>query len=311
MSPKTPRFALAAPFAFAALMAFPAPSFAQGYGEDESKAAQPIPKKPAGEEPAPEVKGNRYRITLKSGAKIEGILPQGVIWEKRDQLGEFSEATETEKGAGLRLNYVLNMEGDIFIQKRDIEDVKDLGALTDEQKRAIKEAVLAARKKILEEREKINREEMARIAAATKEAEKGGKEAAKDGGKKETEADKKAAKEEKDRKRGDELLKKFPSDEWNPKKIDEIKQRSVINGIYPTADEQEFIDNIELWKAAVKRRDKEEAEGKDAGDGGEGGDVVPPEDEKGDQGDKGDKKGDKKYKDKEKVPPAEFKKKGE
>lgn len=308
MPSMTRRLALAAPFALASLLALPARSFAQGAGEAEAeaKAAEPIPKAPVVDAPPPEVKGNRYQITLKSGAKIEGLLPQGVAWEKRDQLGEYVEAAETEKGAGLRLNYVLNMEGDIFIQKKDISEVKDLGALTDEQKLAIKEAVLKARKKILEEREKINREELARIAAASKEADaKGAKGAGET--KKATEEEKKAAKEEKDRKRGDELLKKFPSDEWSPKTIEEIKQRSVINGIYPTADEQEFIDNIALWKEAVARRDKEAAE-KEAGDEGTGeekkpegdGKDVPPEGEK-----------DKKGKDKYKVPPAEFKKKGE
>ena len=37
------------------------------------------------------------------------------------------------------------MEGDIFILKKDIAEVKDLGALTEEQKLAIREQVLAAR----------------------------------------------------------------------------------------------------------------------------------------------------------------------
>jgi len=302
MPSKTLRAALAVPFALASLLALPSRSFAQDGGAAKPDAS--AAGKPAPEQPPPEVKGNRFRVTLKSGAKIEGLMPQGVAWEKRDELGDYVEATETEKGAGLRLNFVLSMEGDIFILKRDIEEVKDLGALTEEQKLAIKESVLAARKKILEEREKINREEMARIAAAAKEADGKGAKGAADG-KKETDADKKAAKEAKDRARGDELLKKFPDDEWNPKRIDEIQQRSVVNGIFPTRDEQEFIDNIALWKDAVARRDKAAAEKESGEEGGDatGGDEkkdTPPADEKTD-----------KPKEKYKVPPAEFKKKGE
>ena len=73
------------------------------------------------------------------------------------------------------------------------------------------------------------------------------------------EAARAAAKAAKERKRGDALLAKFPSDEWGAKRIEEIQHRSVINGIFPSTDEQEFIDNFDLWKEAVARRDKEAA----------------------------------------------------
>jgi hypothetical protein len=245
--------------------------------EEVPDIAQPPAAKPKADEPPPEVKGNRFSITLRTGGKVEGILPQGVRWEKRDQYGEFVEAAETEKGAGLRLNYVLNMEGDIFVQKKDIAEVKDLGALTDEQKLAIKDKVLANRKKALEEREKIFREEMARQGAAAKEAakeaEKEGKGKSEEKGaeKKEGEGkgEKKAAISEADMQKGDALLEKFPPSDWGPKRLKDILRREVVNGIFRSDEEAEFIVNFDLWKDAFERKAKEEdekeAETKEAG----------------------------------------------
>jgi len=236
--------------------------------EEAPDIAQPPATKPKAEEPPPEVKGSRYSITLRTGGKVEGILPQGVRWEKRDQYGEFVEAAETEKGAGLRLNYVLNMEGDIFVQKKDIAEVKDLGALTDEQKLAIKDKVLANRKKALEEREKIFREEMAKQGAAAKEAAKEAEKEAKGKGeekvgeKKEGEekGEKKQVVSESDQKKGDALLEKFPPAEWGPKRLKDILRREVVNGIFRNDEEAEFIVNFDLWKDAFERKAKEEDE---------------------------------------------------
>lgn len=298
-----PSMSVRAAFALAALVA----SAALARAQDEEPAPAPAPAAKPAEEPRPEVKGNRFRLTLKSGAKIEGVLPGGLVWEKRDQVGEFVEATETEKGAGLRLNYVLNMEGETFIKKAEIAEVKDLGALTDEQKLAIQESIISAKKKALAERERVNREELAKIAALAKEQDAKAK--AKGKGKEgeaapDSEEAKKAAKEAKDRKRGDELLKKFPADEWSPKTIEEINRRSVVNGIFPSADEQEFIDNIDLWKDAVARAEKAAAAkeaGEDVEEEGAGEPEKKPE----------AKEPEKKPAEKYKVPPAEFKKKGE
>lgn len=292
MALEHPRARLVIPVALAALFGFPAFALAQDGMGGKASGGDEAPK-PKVEEPKAEIKGNRYRVTLKSGAKIVGLLPQGVIWEKPDELGEYVTTTETEKGAGLRLNWVLGMEGELFVPKRDIAEVTDLGALTPEQRLAIEQGKIAADRKRLEERERINREELAKIAAAAK-AEEARKKGAKGGGKdegdaKDSDTTKKADKEAKARKRGEELLAKFPPSDWGADRIKEIKKRSVVNGIYPDADEQEFIDNFDLWKEALARKEKEEAEAekeksekKDAGEGEQSTDK------------KGDKKGNKK-----------------
>jgi hypothetical protein len=271
------RPALALPFALAVLALSPGLAFAQDGGgrKPEEPAGGPAPaaapvEKPKAEEAPPEVKGNRFRVKLKRGSQIEGVLPQGVVWEKRDQMGEYIEAAETEKGAGLRLHYVLNLEGDIFVLKADIEEIKDLGALTDEDKLLIQRQVLTTRKKALEEREKALRAEMEKLAAAGREQQE---EDAKAGNKKPGPGDKKGGKEALERKKGDELLKKFPPPDWGEKKVEDVLRREVINGIFRSDEEKEFIDNIKLWQDALARQTKAEAAKKEGGgdEGGAGG----------------------------------------
>jgi len=239
------RSALALPFALAALAGTLAVSGAvapsTALAQDEGRPAPAKPKEP--DAPAPEVKGNRFRLKLNRGSIIEGILPQGLHWEKQDVGGEYVDAAETEKGAGIRLQYVLNLDGDIFVQRADIAEIKDLGALTEEDKLQIQRQVLATRKKALEERERVLREEMAKMAAAGRaQLEQEGKSTEKKG----TPAEKKAAMEAEEKKKGDALLVKFPPPDWGDKKLQEILRREVVNGIFRSEEEKEFIDNFKL-----------------------------------------------------------------
>jgi len=258
--------------ALAVLFAAPAAALAQ-----DAK-----PRKPAAEdsyegdvEPQPrqevdtqvDVRGNRFSMKLATGARIEGVLPQGKRWERLGDVGEYEECAETDKGAGLRLYYVLGMEGDIFIKKVDIAEIRDLGALTDEQMRAIREKVISQRKKVIEEREKTLREELKRMAAERKQEEA---RASEEKGRKK--AEEKAAGEA-EMKKGEELLKKFPPDQWSEQRAKDILHREIVNGIFRNAEEREFIDNLKEWKAAwlrtltdeekeeLKAKEKEQKEG--------------------------------------------------
>jgi hypothetical protein len=253
---------LGIPLALAALLAAAAPAVAQDSGgkapPKEGGAAAPAPAPVKPDEPQVEVKGNRYAITMKTGSKIVGLLPRGLVWERIDQYGEFADAVESDKGAGLRLFYVLDMEGEMFIKRSEIapDGIRDLGALTDEQKRAIKDRVIAERRRHLEDREKALREEMARLSLAMKEEEK--RAAAKPGEKKPG-----AESAETDEvKKGEALLEKFPPDQWSEQRLKDILRREVVNGIFRNDEEREFIDNFKTWKQAFDRREKAEAEKK-------------------------------------------------
>jgi FKBP-type peptidyl-prolyl cis-trans isomerase len=256
---------LALSFAAAALLGLPAAGLAQDKDESVVKkggAATTLPMLPpkAKDEPPPEVKGSRFRLKLKNGNVVEGVLPEGLVWEKLGMGGEYDEATETEKGAGIRLHYALGMEGHIFILRADIAEMKDLGALTDEQRLAIQKQVLDQRRKAQEEREKAFRAEMDKLAKAEREQAKKEAEEAKAKAEGKT-VEKKPAASAADEARGDDLLKRFPAPEWGQKRLKDILQREVVNGIFRNDLEKEFIDNFKLWKDAYDRQLK--AEGKE------------------------------------------------
>jgi hypothetical protein len=251
--------------ALAVLLAAPAAARAQ---EEPEKA--PAPSAPAQEvDTQVDVRGSRFEVKLVHGSRIQGVLPQGKRWERLDADGEYEECAETDKGSGIRLYYVLGLEGDIFIRRQDITELRDLGALTEEQVRAIRDQVIAQRKKVIEEREKALREELRRMAEEKKAQE--ARSAEETGRKK---AEEKAATEVEVQK-GEELLKKFPPEEWSEQRAKDVLHREIVNGIFRNAEEREFIDNLKAWKAALARRAAEEE--KPAPD--EGGGETPPKKE--------------------------------
>ncbi len=225
---------------------------------------------PEDDENAVDVKGNRFRVHLKNGSAIVGVLPHGLVWEKEDEYGSFTEAKETDPGSGLRLFFVLDLEGEIFLRREDMSRdeqgklmVRDLGELTEEQKAVIRAQILKEKRKVLIDRENAIREELARLKAeeAAKAAEAGKGEGGAKGGpagaKKEEDAEAEAIR------RGEALLEKFPPAEWGEEKIKEIVTREVVNGIFRSDLEREFIDNFDAWKAALERREKAEQEKKE------------------------------------------------
>ena len=51
------------------------------------------------------------------------------------------------------------------------------------------------------------------------------------------------------------ILAKFPPPEWGAAKIESLNRRSVLEGVFPSLEEQEFIDRYDEWKAALQRRE--------------------------------------------------------
>jgi hypothetical protein len=234
----------------------------------EAPAARPAPAadapkdapRPSSEAPKVEekieVKGNRYRFKLANGSVIVGVLPNGLHWERLDFNGDYEDCKEKDEGAGVRIQWVMDMDGDVFLQRREMSEFKDLGALTEEQKLAIRERVLADKVRLLEEREKLAKAEAEKLGVKM-DAPKGDAEA-------EAVAAAKAAEEREAAeaiRKGDELLKKFPPEHWSKMRLDEILQRQYVTGVFPSKDESEFIDGFKLWTAAVIRKKTREAEG--------------------------------------------------
>lgn len=256
----------AAPLALAAILAAAAPAAAQ------DPAPAPAPSGGAAAAPAPEVdtdvkvEGNRFRVKLRTGAVIEAVLPQGVVWEKINRYGDYVVAKEADRGAGIRLHFVLNLDGELFIKRSDIAEdengrplIRDLGELTPEQKAAIIQRVIAQRQKVLEERERALREELARLKAEQEKREGGsGEEGVEPGPGEKPPVP--ASRQDEEARRGDELLAKYPPPEWNEERLREILRREIVQHIYRTEEERVFIENFRIWKAALERKEKEEAE---------------------------------------------------
>jgi len=57
-----------------------------------------------------------------------------------------------------------------------------------------------------------------------------------------------------------ELLKKFPpEDGWGKEKLENIKWRRVILGLFPSPEEKEFIEAFDAWEKAWEAEEKEKA----------------------------------------------------
>lgn len=227
-------------------------------GGDASKGAEPA--KAEGTKPAAgavdemvEVRGNRFKIRLKRGSVIHGILPKGLFWERQDLMGDYEPSKKGADGAGLRIQYVLGMDGDIFVLERDIAEIEDMGALSEEDRARIRERILADRRKIIEERERALRSELDRIRDMASEHPdgEGTGEAVK------PEGDGSGMTEEE--KAGEALLEEFPPTDWGPKRKSEILQAQT-NGIFPNDREVIFLRSYSQWEKALERRRKLEAE---------------------------------------------------
>jgi hypothetical protein len=236
-------------------------------------APAPTPTPEEGETPATDaakaeeidVRGNRFKVKLKRGSVVHGVLPRGVYWERLDMLGDYVEAKKGDTGAGVRIQFVLGMEGDIFIQEKDIAEIEDLGALTEEERDRIRDRILSDRRRAIEARERSLREDLDRIrdmAAAGKAedaaAEKAASEKAESG--EPVLTDEEAF--------GEQLLSRFSPETWGAKRKTEINQNQV-NGIFPDHEEVEFLRNFSAWEKAYERRlrlerEKVEKEAKEA-----------------------------------------------
>ncbi len=256
--------------ALAAILALgvAAPALAQDGGARETPTPAPKPEdtpKPV-ETPKPEegtakpavdkvvvVKGNRFELELKTGRTLRGLLPKGVKWVKRDDEADYSPCERSETGAGLLLQYVMNMDGEIFVPARDIVgEPKDLGAPTPEEVRALQDKVLEDRRRVLEEQARRFQEAVERMRAREKTAE----------GEPEKEMSEEEKKRLEEEKKGDALLQKFPPPGWSEEKLKEFEHRAVVFGLFPDADEKEFINGIQAWKAALERKNAREAKEK-------------------------------------------------
>jgi hypothetical protein len=100
-----------------------------------------------------DLRGIRCRVVLRRGAAVDGVLPAGINWERRID-GGFTPAKREDAGAGLRVFFVMGMDGEIFVDAAQVGEVVERGALSEEQAEEIRLKILAERRKALDERRK-------------------------------------------------------------------------------------------------------------------------------------------------------------
>jgi len=101
-----------------------------------------------------DLRGMRCRVLLKRGAAVDGVLPAGIAWERRAEGGGFATAKRDDPGAGIRVFFVMGMDGEIFLEASQVDEVVERGSLSDEQAEEMRIRILQERRRALEERRK-------------------------------------------------------------------------------------------------------------------------------------------------------------
>ncbi|MCE9635495.1 MAG: hypothetical protein K8T90_07300 [Planctomycetes bacterium] len=241
----TARFAsltLAVTLALTLTVAASAPLFA-----DDKPADAPVPAA------SPAASGNssrRVRVKFRTGRTVEGVVLTAGTWERRDADRGWVAARREERGAGIRLWWVHDLDGFQFVAARDLLDVAESGSVSLEQSREAEKRRRAATESTDAERRRADAEKATLDEAAAKakslieavEVAKAEAAAA--------EAAKSSAVSPADAKRFAELLGRFPPEKWTPSTPAAIEQRRVVVGVNPTAEERAFLAVFGEWKKA-------------------------------------------------------------
>ncbi len=230
------------------------------------------------------VTGVRYRVRLRNGGELVGVVRGASVFERRGQGGAYEPSDQDDPEAGLRLWFPLLQDGFIFVPVKAVERLDEVGALSVSEGRSIAKARVAARERADAERAVLRAVRAAELSAEV-EAEAKAKEheeetsakaraaaaedeaaGAPDGEAGETapamsEAERTAA-------RRKALLERFPLTRWKPETPAEIQRRKVVLGLFPSDDERAFLESFDEWSKARDEHLRQEAARKAAaGDG--------------------------------------------
>lgn len=216
-------------------------------------AAEDPPVQPKAEAPA-ETRlppGSRVRARLRGGRTIDGVLLADGMWERRDARGSWIPAKRGEPGAGVRLWWVHDLDGFLFVTEAQVVEMKDQGVVTREEERESAKRRREASERAAAERARLDETAAKAEAAATQakalidEVEKAKQEAAALALVEQQKEDDIAK-----AKRWAELLARFPPSKWSPETPQEIDRRRTLQHVYPSDDEIEFLKTIDEWKPA-------------------------------------------------------------
>ena len=197
------------------------------------------------------------RLRLKNKNKLKGIVRNGRFVEVHNGL-DFVAADRGHRGSGLRLWYTAGTDGFLFVPYSEIESYEVGRTLTDEQIKTIEQDLVSKRVLVSEKYRRIVTEKKAARSRAP-----AGQPAARPPQAVPALTAEQAA-----------LLKEFPAAEgWGASKLEELKRRRVVVGVYPNDKEQRFESVYAEWAKALAA-DKAFAAAKSAEQ--DTGGVTPP-----------------------------------
>lgn len=250
------------PLLVAALLAALVAASARADDESKPAAENPPAAAQADEKTAPAAKddsaqfdavtaGDRVRLKFRGGRTLDGVVLAKGGWERRDRKDGWVASKRTDKGAGLRLWWVQDLDGYQFVRAEDIVELRSQGPVPQDEldalarRRQTAAEATAQRREVLDaDRARMAAEE-AKARALLEQVEQAKQEA--------RELELQKAKDElvqRKSARWSELLEKFPPEKWTPDTPAEIERRKIVLDVFPTEKEQEFLRLYDEWKEA-------------------------------------------------------------
>ena len=195
--------------------------------------------------------GTRSRVNLRAGRTVEGVVLASSTWERRDAEHGWVEADRDEKGAGVRLWWVGDLDGFMFVPASEVQELKELETVDAEAFKTLeRKRELAAQ---ITERERAKQDDAraaetdftAKAKALVEEVEQARADAA--------EAAAKGGAGKVDvaqARRWAELLLGFPPEKWTVDLPEQIERRKVQLHVFPNEQELEFLKVFAEWKQA-------------------------------------------------------------
>jgi hypothetical protein len=250
----------------------PAPAPKQEPKQEPAPAAEAPAAQPAADvEP---IRGTRYQITLRTGTTLTGVVTCEKVFERRDGLN-WVAADKEAPGAGVRLYFVKDADGFVFILKKDMKDAEKLEDISEREGRDLAKRRVAAQHRADEERDQLRKERERREAKAKEKAE--AEEKAGDETSKEHAA---AMTPEEQLAHYQALLKKYPPGKWTLDSPKDIERRRIVMDLFPNEEEKAFLAVYDDWAKAfaVWKAAKDAAKATDDGAKPAEGATKPAED---------------------------------
>jgi hypothetical protein len=185
-------------------------------------------------------------VTLKVGRALSGVVTCDKVFERREG-ASWVPADKDAPGAGVRLFFVKDSDGFVFVPTKDMKSAEKLDEVTDREGRDLAKRRADAARRAEDERVRL-REKRAEAAAAAAAA--NAPTEAEETPKAEEHEVPVAVSPEEQLARYTTLLTKYPPEKWTPETPKEIEKRRIVMDLFPSDEEKAFLAVFEEWSKA-------------------------------------------------------------